>query len=145
MYLTFSNRTTAVFAFESALGIHKRWNSLHKNGKSEGSSMLKQFWGETLASTIITVNAPSFKMKRGKKVKEGVVKLDDEFYYVQNENWSEAYEISSVQFDEELLFFTFQLSCISLHAVSIPLSSICEIWSVVRIQNSFFIYDCVFL
>jgi hypothetical protein len=49
------SRTTAVFAFESTLATHKRWNARHKNGNSEGSSMFCHFWVDNMVNLLIAV------------------------------------------------------------------------------------------
>jgi hypothetical protein len=141
------SRTTAVFAFESALATHKRWNARHKNGKSEGSSMFRHFWVDNMVNLLIAVNEPSeFEEMEKNKLKEMVLKLhDDTYYIVRSERYSQALEIRNVCFDSKLLFMSFCSSDITSHRVSISHSEIQEKWSVVKVRNHYFMYDCFYI
>jgi hypothetical protein len=106
------SRTTAVFAFESALKEHKRWNDQHKNGKSEGSSMLQNFWAEVTADTLIAVNGQPSHLQKPLKKKKCVLKYSTG-EYIFSHNTIHVCMISAVNFHNTLLYYTFQKCDIS--------------------------------
>ncbi len=93
-------RNTAVFAFESLLGSHKRWLQQHKNGISEGKAIMNQCWAEIIADTLFEINTLMPAPKK-KGFSQGVIKVDDQFFIVKNSTnvMTSAYLLESVQFD----------------------------------------------
>jgi hypothetical protein len=61
-------RNTWVFAYESALGAHKRFIDRHRNGVSEGGSMLRHVWRNYYCNFLV----PGLQKKRHKKPKLSV-------------------------------------------------------------------------
>ncbi len=51
-----SLRNTWVFSFESLLGGLKRYSQRHKNGRSEGAAMLKNFWDRVSVVFLLAVH-----------------------------------------------------------------------------------------
>ncbi len=47
-----SSRNTWVYSFENQMGVLKRWIMEHRNGKSEGLTMLNYIWRMIFAKTI---------------------------------------------------------------------------------------------
>jgi hypothetical protein len=160
-------RCTAVFAFESFLGITfydtkqlflissyvsfklgilKRYNQRHKNGKSEGAAMVRQYWRNTLIDTVLAVNSSSLEAKEKNLPEKGVFQTFDGDYFLFTNKPAQRvfHNISSVRyvkFNEELLFHTFNLNEVLTTAEQVHLYEIKYMWSYVQIDMDFFLYN----
>jgi hypothetical protein len=106
--------------------------------------MLNQFWSKTLANTITAVNSNTLLSQHAGKLKECIVKLmDNTCYQVHNELWAEVYQIHGIHFDTDNLYYTFHVSDVSTNPVRIALGDIVEKWKYVKVNQKYFMYDCL--
>jgi hypothetical protein len=129
-----------VFAFESLLGSHKRWLSQHKNGVSEGKAIMNQFWAEIVADTLFAINSLNISHRERYLITKGVIRVDDNYYMMKN---SRAFLLENVEFDQSLLFLKFCTNDITDREHSIHDSVIDEHWSIVRIFDTYYMYESV--
>jgi hypothetical protein len=138
-------RNTAVFAFESNLGYHKRWNSHHKNGISEGKAMMTQAWAEIMTDLILEIHSPTLKKEKSPMSSiKFVARVGENFFLAEKDNGNHynAYEVADVVFDEDLYYLKFNDSDICTEVLKLMEPDIDEFLNFVVIRNVYFLYNC---
>lgn len=127
-------RITAVFAFESVLGIVKKWNLFHKNGISEGANMLNALWSKSITSLIVPTQNESRDYKFERLKPNTVISYsDDLFFKVEQYNQDchslVVYAIPDVVYDIEVEMYYFR--------------STAEFASIIVLTGDIYVYESI--
>jgi hypothetical protein len=102
--------------------------------------MVCQFWRKDLIDYVLAINSNFVSIKERKVPEQGIFQTFDGDYFLFKNKLSVFYDISEVrniEFNEELLFHTFNCNAFFAIVEEVPLDGIMHKWSYVQVGFDF--------
>jgi hypothetical protein len=108
--------------------------------------MVRQFWRNALIDTVLAVNSNFVDIKEGKVPEQGIFQTFDGDYFLfkykpSRKVFYDISEVRHIEFNEELLFHTFNCNALFPSVEEVPLDGILHMWSYVQVGFDYFMFN----